>query len=369
MEITRQYKYLIKPDKKQKEIIIRTFGAVRYVHNRFVEDARNKEFMRGRALSYVEKYRKESPFLRAVDGSALMNQIFQLQDNLGKPMRFKKRNDSYVSYSTGNLVKNPIRILGNNKIQLPHLGIVEMVYHRPIPEDAQIKKAAIIRNREGKYYVGITITYKVPDHNDKDLDFENSVGIDYSSPHFFVDDKGRMVDMPHFYLKEQGKLAKEIKKLQSMVKGSNNYYEQKRKIAALYGRIRDQRADYLHKLSSEMADKYDVICVEDLDMQGIAQGYSLGKRTYDNGYGTFIGMLEYKMKERGKLLLKADRYYPSSKTCHICGYIKKDLRLEDRTWICPQCGSVLDRDRNAAINIKKICIKTYEGRRVSGHYL
>ncbi len=135
-------------------------------------------------------------------------------------------------------------------------------------------------------------------------------------------------------------------------KGSNNYHKQKIKIARAYEKVRFQRQDWQHKLSTQLADKYDFICMEDLNMQAMARGLHLAKATNDNGFGQFRNMLSYKMEERGKKLITIDKWFPSSKTCRHCGYVNSDLTLNDREWVCPSCGAKIDRDVNAAINIK-----------------
>lgn len=356
MEIIRQYKYLIKPNLTQKQIINDIFGSVRFVHNRFLDDVKAGKFMKGKAVLILEEYREEYPFLKTVDGSALMNAIFQAQDSHNRLSRYKSKRDSYASYTTGNLPRSPIKILNRDRVLIPKVGKVEMVYHRPLPKESVIRKATIMRYPDGKYYVSICVSWDLPDTSIFP-DQNRIIGIDYSSTHLFVDDKGNKADMPHYYKEMQERLTKERKKMQRMVKGGKNYYKQRMKLASLYHREKNQRQDYLHKLTSQLADQYDVICMEDLDMQSISQFHSLGKRTYDNAFGIFQRMLEYKMKERGKKILYVDRYYPSSKTCHVCGYVVKDLQLSEREWECPMCHSILDRDVNAAINIKKQCLK------------
>lgn len=131
---------------------------------------------------------------------------------------------------------------------------------------------------------------------------------------------------------------------------SNNYIKQLRKVNKIHRHIANQRNDNLHKLSTEIANRYDIVCVEDLNMTAIGnKGFGNGKATYDNGYGMFINMLEYKLSDRGKTLVKVDRFYPSSQLCSCCGNRKK-LTLDDRIYRC-DCGFILDRDQNAAINI------------------
>ena len=139
-----------------------------------------------------------------------------------------------------------------------------------------------------------------------------------------------------------------------MQKGSKHFENQKVILARAYEKLSDKRANYLHTLSKELADTYDYVFAENLDLKGIADKdgeYELGRATYRHGFYSFLQMLDYKMKERGKCFVKVSRIFPSSQLCHSCGYQKHDLRLEDRDWLCPCCGEHHSRDTNAAKNI------------------
>ena len=138
-----------------------------------------------------------------------------------------------------------------------------------------------------------------------------------------------------------------------MVRGSGNYKKHKRKVAVEHERVANCRKDWLHKKSRELADKWDIVCVEDINMRAMAGSLKLGKSTNDNGFGMFRAFLAYKLAERGKTLVKIDRWFPSSKMCHVCGAINKNLALGDREWDC-ECGEHHTRDVNAAINIRNV---------------
>jgi putative transposase len=160
-----------------------------------------------------------------------------------------------------------------------------------------------------------------------------------------------------FYRKAEKKLAREQRKLSHCEKGSRNYQKQKKRVALCHEKIKNQRKDFQHKLSRELAERYDAVCVEDLNLKGMSGGLHLGKGVQDNGYGQFLSMLGYKLEERGKHLIKVDRYFASSKICSVCGHKKKELALSDRMYVC-ECGNRMDRDVNAAVNIRE------EGKRI-----
>ena len=168
---------------------------------------------------------------------------------------------------------------------------------------------------------------------------------------------GKRAGYPMFYRNTEKKLAREQRKLSRCQKGSQNYKKQKKRVALCHEKIRNQRKDFQHKLSASLAESFDAVCVEDLNLKGMAGGLHLGKGVHDNGYGLFLSMLEYKLEERGKYLIKVDRYFASSKICSVCGNKKEELSLSDRIYYC-ECGNRMDCDVNAAVNIMK------EGKRI-----
>ena len=186
---------------------------------------------------------------------------------------------------------------------------------------------------------------------------EKFLGMDFAMHGMCVFSTGERAGYPMFYRNAEKKLAREQRKLSRCEKGSRNYQKQKKKVALYHEKIKNQRKDFQHKLSHSLAEDYDAVCVEDLNLKGIAGGLHFGKGIQDNGYGQFLSMLGYKLEERGKYLIKVDRYFASSKICSVCGHKKKELALSERIYLC-ECGNRMDRDVNAAVNILK------EGKRI-----
>lgn len=239
-------------------------------------------------------------------------------------------------------------------IKLPKLGKVRASLHRTPKKDWKIKSATVSQSSDGKFYVSVLFEYE--DDISYQADLNNAIGLDYVSNGLFVDSNGKRGTNRKFYREAQKKLAKEQRRLSRKTgfkkneSKSNNYIKQLRKVNKIHRHIANQRLDNLHKISTEIANQYDIVCVEDLNMTAIGnKGFGNGKATYDNGYGMFLDMLEYKLSDRGKTLVKVDRFYPSSQLCSCCGSRKK-LTLDDRIYRC-DCGFTLDRDQNAAINI------------------
>lgn len=352
----RAYKFRIYPNAEQRELFAKTFGCVRFIYNRMLADKIKHYENTGLKLSNTPaQYKDEFAWLKEVDSLALANAQMNLQaaynnffrdKKVGFP-KFKSKKTHHYSYTTNNQ-KGTVALIGG-KLKLPKVGIVKIKQHRQIPENQRIKSATISQEPSGKYFVSVLVEYDY-ETPERHLDKTRALGLDYSSYSFYVDSQGREADYPKFYRNAQNVLAKEQRKLSLMKYGSNNYEKQRVKVASIQEHIANQRKDWVHKLSRHLADTYDIICVEDINLQGMAQCLTLGKSTNDNGFGMFRDILKYKLEEQGKRLVKIDRWFPSSKMCHVCGCINKNLKLSDRVWTC-SCGEVLNRDHNAAINI------------------
>ena len=355
----KAYKFRLYPTKEQEIMFVKTFGCVRFIYNKMLADKIDfyKE-TKQKLNNTPAQYKKEYEWLKEVDSLALANAQMNLQTaynnffrspKVGFP-KFKSKKRNKNSYTTNN--QNGTVSIVENKLRLPKIGLVKMKQHRRIPDNQKIKSATITKTPSGKYYVSILVEYKqyIPDVQ---LDKNKALGLDYASHSFYVDSQGREADYPKFYRNAQIVLAKEQRKLSHMKYGSNNYQKQKLRVARIQERIANQRKDWIHKLSTQLANDYDYICVEDINMQNMAQSLNLGKSTNDNGFGMFRTILAYKLADRGKKLIKIDKWFPSSKMCRFCGTINKNLTLADRIWTC-ECGKTLNRDENAAINIMNV---------------
>lgn len=342
----------------------RCFGCVRFVYNRMLAEKQAYYEETGKSLRLTPaKYKKEFEWLKEVDSLALANAQMHLETayknffrdpKVGFP-KFKSKHGARDSYTT-NLVNGNIRI-GDKYIKLPKAGMVRIKIHRKAEESWKLKSVTVSRETTGRYYA--SVLYSAPRvENQARRESEGKVlGIDFAMHGMAVFSDGTRAAYPMYYRKTEKKLSREQRKLSRCRKGSSNYNKQKMKLARAHARIRNQRLDFQHKLSHELTEEYDVIAVEDLDMKGMSQGLHFGKSTMDNGYGSFLSMLEYKLARKGKTFIRIDRFFPSSKRCSCCGRIKGDLKLSERVYKC-SCGNVMDRDVNAAINIRD------EGRRM-----
>ena len=369
VKLNRAIKYRAYPTEGQAVLLAKTFGCVRFVWNRMLTDAQT--FLNETGVLFIPtpaKYKKEFPFLKEVDSLALANTQLDLKaankrhlddKKVGAP-QLKSKHKSKMSYTTNNQAmhckdgsfKDTIFVVGNI-VHLPKVGNLKIKKHCSPKDDWRLKAATVSCTRTGKYFISLLYEFE------EDIQLvaatkENSLGLDYSSHDFYVDSNGDVANYPRFYRKAETKLAKEQRKLSHMKYGSNNYNQQLQKIRLLQEHTANQRKNFCHTLSTAIAKQYDAVFVEDINLRGMAGSLKLGKSTNDNGFGMFRTMLEYKLTSQGKTFVKIDRWYPSSKTCSVCGLIKDDLTLADRSWTCSGCGTTHNRDRNAAINIRNV---------------
>ena len=363
-------KYRLYPTSEQKIMFAKTFGCCRKVYNLMLAEKIESYKTTGKFAAVTPaKYKNDFPYLKEVDSLALANVQLNLQSafknhfdknrrkKTGFP-KFKSAKHSRKSYTTNNQ-NGTVAIIDNRYIRLPKIGKIKAVIHRVPGTNWKLKSATVSCDSDGKYYVSVLFEYE-NSASTYVVDENNAIGMDYASDGLYVDDKGNMGTNHKFYRESHKKLAKEQRRL-SRKKGSrkgedksHNYLKQQCKVNRIYTHIANQRKDNLHKISTEIANQYDIVCVENLNMRNMSnRGFGNGKATLDNGYGMFLDMLEYKLANRGKYLVKVDKWYPSSQICHCCGKRHPEMKdLKIRTMRC-ECGCVMDRDRNAAMNIKK----------------
>ena len=362
----KAFKYRIYPTTEQQTLFAQTFGCCRKVWNLMLSDKQAYYQKTGTILHTTPaQYKDTYPYLRDVDSLALANVQLNLRkankaaykDGISSPPKFKSKHRSKTSYTTNcQYPKNgkPTIRVTDTGIHLPVIGDVKAVIHRHAKEGWILKSATISQDSAGNYYCSVLYEYET---SVSSCPVNKSIGFDYKSDGLYMDSDGHCADMPKYFRQSQKKLAKAQKALsrkQGSKKGepkSANWKKAQHRVNQIYRHTANQRQDYLHKLSTEIANQYDVVCIEDLNMKAMSnKGFGNGKATMDNGWGIFTRLLEYKLQERGKSLVRIDRWYPSSQNCHICGHRQK-MPVTKRTYVCPSCGMVMDRDYNAAINI------------------
>lgn len=325
-------KYRIYPTTEQKIMFAKTFGCCRKVYNLMLSDKivcykTTKSF--GKQTPAM--YKKEYPFLKEVDSLALANVQLNIESAFRNCFsKFRKKNNGFPKYKsakhsrksyTTNNQKGTVVIIDGKYIKLPKICKIKAVIHRIPEKDWMIKSATVSQESDGKYYISILFEY-ADTVNTYIVDKNNAIGLDYASDGLYVDNNGNTGSNHKYYRESHDKLAKAQRRL-SRMKGSkkneaksNNYIKQLNKVNKIHRHIANQRLDNLHKKSTEIANQYDVVCVESLNMRSMSnKGFGNGKATMDNGYGMFLSMLEYKLSDREKHLVRVDKWYPSSQIC------------------------------------------------------
>lgn len=356
-------KYRIYPTESQMQLLNKTFGCCRFVYNRMLSVQKDLYSSQGQHLSKYDAFKymtanlkSQYQFLKEADSVALMNSVFDLDKaytnffskRAGFP-KFKSKRHIAQSYTT-NCINGNISVL-SKAIKLPKLGKIKASIHRLPSADWILKSATVSKSSDGKFYVSILFAFEETVQVIPVVRKSKCVGLDYKSDGFAITSNNECLGSPKYYRTSLARFTKEQRKLSKKKPGSNNFYKQLLKVNSVQCHIANQRKDHLHKLSCEIANHYDAICVESLNMKAMSNsGFGNGKATMDNGYGMFLHFLEYKLNDRGKYFIKVDKWYPSSQICCMCGNVHK-LALSERTYKCPSCGNVIDRDYQAAINI------------------
>ena len=352
------YKYRIYPNKQQEEQIQKTFGCCRFVYNQTLAYRKDKYETNKESVgkfgckSYMSSVlKKEYTWLKEVDKFALENAVFNMDSAYQKFFKerarypkFKSKKNPKKSYTT-NFTNGNIEVL-DNKIKLPKLKWVKAKVHREFI--GQIKSATISQTPSGKYYVSIHVE---TEHISMDST-GCMIGIDLGIKDLLITSDGEKFDNIRTTKKYEDKLAKEQRKLSHKIIGSKNWNKQRIKVAKIHEKIHNTRIDNLHKISHKLISENQVIVSEDLVVNNMVKNHNLAKAIYDCGWYELTRQINYKSEWNNRQYIKIGRFTKSSQPCNVCGYINTETKdLSIRQWTCLQCGTVHDRDINAAINI------------------
>ena len=268
--------------------------------------------------------------------------------------KFKSKKDNKQScrFELGAISKR--NVYTDYKLSLANIKNVKFRCNKKYAEylqkhKANIRQATLTKLPCGEYYLSILVD---GDLIHKVKESQHTIGIDLGIKDFVVTSEGEVFENLHFNKNKSNKIKRLQKQLFRKQNGSNNRNKARIKLAKAYKRITDKKQYYLHQVSNYLIDENQVICMEDLNVNGMLRNHKLAGSIQELNFGEFKSMLEYKANWYGRKLVFIDRFYPSSKTCNSCGYVNKKLKLSDRQWICPDCGEIIERDYNAALNIR-----------------
>ncbi len=354
------------PSKEQRVLIDRTLGCSRFVYNKVL--AIKKELWEDYKLSFnpnLKSFKEEWEFLTKVPSQALANSYMdcmtafnnffnslkgksKLQQSFPK-FHKKGQKDSFRIAATKTSKGYDIRIEDDEHIKVPKLGLIKFRnYNRKDWSKVHIYNITIKKTPTNKYFASLCVEIEEPEYIKPKFE---SCGFDLGIKDFCIFDSGEVIENPKYYRKTEYKITKTQRQLSKCKKFSKNYKKVNLKLSKLHEKIKNQRKDFQHKISRQIVNENQIIVSEDLNVKGMLKNHKLAKSIQDASFSLFYKMIAYKANEQHRQYVKIGTYYPSSKLCHCCGFKYKGLKLEERFWTCPQCGTYLDRDENAAINI------------------
>lgn len=357
--IYKSYKFRLYPKDEDADLLSQHFGHCRFIYNYFLKEKQDFYLKYKKTLNYNNcsttltalKKQKAYSWLKDVNAQSLQQSLKHLETAFGKFFKKESKFPVYKSKHSFNSFSIPqnINIIGN-RIFIPKFKQgIRFVKHRDIK--GIICSATISLNSSGRYFVSILTRQEV--NINKPAKKPKIIGIDLGIKDFLITSDGSKFSSFKFQRKYQTKLSKLQKYLsrKSKICNSKKRTILKQKIAKLHEKIANSREYMQHCISKRLIMENDIICLETLSVKNMMKNHKLAYAISDASWTSFVFKLEYKAKLNGKDIVKIEHFFPSSKTCNECGYINKSLKLKDRTWICPKCGKVLDRDINAAKNI------------------
>lgn len=358
MEIKRAYRFRFYPTPEQKVILARTFGCARFAYNHMLRQRTEAWFERQERMGYHEtsaaltalKKTEEYAWLNEVSSVPVQQALRHLQTAFthffakrAKYPNFRRKDGTQSAEYTTSAFRWDGAALKLAKMHEP----LAIRWSRAIPKGAKPTTVTVSRDTAGRHHVSMLCDDVVTARPVA----AGKIGIDLGLTHFAILSNGEKIDAPNVFRKNEAKLAKLSRRLAKKQKGSANRKKAKLKVARMHARTADSRRDFLHKLSTRLINENQVIAIESLSVKNMQKNRSLSKSISDAGWSEFTRQLEYKAQWYGRAVTGIDRWYPSSKRCSDCGHTVAKMALKVRAWTCPECGSIHDRDINAARNV------------------
>lgn len=369
------YKFRMYPNVEQKILIHKNFGCSRFIYNHYLTYIKEHKYLNtaGCLSHYTNHLKYQYPFLAEVDSHIIRKTLFNLEAAFKRYHNGQSNYPSYKSkfsknsYNTSAIYKiyhgkkhcNIELDLNTKQIKLPQLKWVNIKGYRNLKEiKGKIVNTTTLREPNGKYY--ISVLFELPSLKNNYTVHQNIVGLDLGLKTLLTLSDGQTYSNNKYILKYENKIKKLQRSLSRKIKGSKNYYKAKHQLAVLYSKLKNARNYYLHKITKQITDEYDIIVIEKLQTKNMLQNKSLSKSIQDASFYEIIRQLQYKSKFKSKQFYQIDTFYPSTQTCSVCDNIdKKYKNLMIRTYHCHNCHNTLDRDLNASINIMFEGLKLY----------
>ena len=376
----RAIKIRLYPNKEQELKLNKVLGCYRFVYNQMLarKQKEYKENNKSLGLTDLSKYfhgellkDENYAWLKEQNTKVMKQSIRQM---LSAYEKFFKQHNGFPKFKSKKDKQSALfpleAISKNNKFETRKITLTQplkdirfrcsdLYFNRLKQYNDMIRSATLSKTKSGNFFLSILI--ELPNEDVVKYHQTNEhVGIDLGVKDFVITSDGEVFENKHFYKSQERKIAKLQRQISKKQKGSNNRNKVRIKLAKAFEKLSNQKEQYIHSVVNDLLTYYDIVFMEDLNVQGMLKNHKLAKAIQEIGFYRFKSILTYKAFNNGKQVVFVDRFYPSSKTCHICGYINKGLKLSDRDWICPECGEHHDRDLNAAMNI------LLEGERIIG---
>ena len=358
MEIKRAYRFRFNPTPEQEQVLARTFGCARFAYNHMLRLRTDAWFKEQKRVGYHDtsalltelKKTPEHAWLNEVSSVPVQQALRHLQTAFANFFAkraaypaFKRKDGPQSAEYTTSAFKWDGKAIKLAKMDAP----LAIRWSRTLPKAAKVTTVTVSRDAAGRYFVSLLCDDTVAPKPEA----AGKVGIDLGLTHFAILSTGEKIAAPNTFRKNEAKLAKLQRRLAKKQKGSKNRAKARLKVSRLHARITDARRDFLHKLSTRLISENQVIAVETLAVSNMQKNRCLAKSISDASWSEFVRQLEYKAQWYGRTLVGIDRWYPSSKRCSDCGHTAPKMPLSVREWTCPECGSIHDRDVNAARNV------------------
>ena len=365
-------KIRIYPSQEEIGYINRQLGCCRFVYNNCLAykkdnyEKEKKSISSSETIKHIVTLKNNYVFLKDVHSKVLQQSVRDLNQAYDS---FFKLHKGYPKFKSKHNNKQSCRfpkdaIIGINGNRISLIKTLKDILFKCSRKDEKylnknqdkISSITLTKLPSNQFYLSVLIDKP----NEIRPANNNTVGIDLGIKDFVITSDGEVFNNPHFKKSQSDKIKRLQRQLSRKQKGSNNRNKARIRLAKAYKKINDKKQYYLHQVSNTLINENQVICMEDLNVKGMLRNHKLAESIQEMDFGEFKRILEYKANWYNRKIVYVDRFYPSSKTCHNCGYINKDLKLSDRQWVCPQCGEVIERDYNAALNILE------EGLRIIG---